>query len=418
MHRTLATPVVATALLAAMTATAGAARAHDPTTRPQTQPAHHHGGAGDGVRSVDVFAEGVRVHLLTLHRFSSHGEGAYELRYHRSRDGGASWSQPVVIGAPAPIPTTAHRGADVQLAAAGERIVAAWTARAAPPGQRGERLVTAYSDDGGQSWRAGQPAQQHDAPAELPELTVDARGMFHLVWIELRGRAAVLIHARSTDGGATWSKNLVLDPACCECCWNAVTCGPDGKVYVLYRDVAPRDMSVVRSDDSGATWSAPVTVGRFGWDAGVCPHVGGAVSALSRDGRDSLHTVVWTGQASASGAHAMTSTDNGATWTEPLPLGGAASGAWHADIASNGPVLAAVWDAYTESGTAVFCTISTDAGRTWTAGARLSAAGATATHPRVIRSGDNFRVIWTEQRPGGGNVLVVKPFLLGVSGAP
>ena len=363
-----------------------------PAAAPATQRAgHQHGGApGDGVTSFDVYVDGPRVHLLTVHAFSSSANGetrAYELRYQRSTDGGASWSQPVLVGRDQPTPEIAKRGMDVQIAATGEHLVAAWTAKGTKDKYGRGALVTAISADGGQSWRAG-PDPTDDRNPDLGrafiDIAADNGGAFHLVWLDGRaGDGKGLIYARSTDGGATWSKNRVLDAACCECCWNTITCAPDGRLYVLYRDVAPRDMSVVRSDDSGNTWSAPATVGRFGWNASVCPHVGGALAVLRHDSKSSLHAVVWTGHESASGAYALGSTDDGATWTHPQPLGGPSSGAWHADISSDASTLAVAWDAFTESGTAIFASVSTNAGRSWSPPARLSAEHATATHPRV-----------------------------------
>ena len=406
------------AMLAVLVAGAG------PATKPS---GHHHGGApGDGVTSFDVYVDGPRVHLLTVHAFSSISNGApraYELRYQRSTDGGASWSQPALVGRGQPPPEIAKRGMDVQIAAAGDRLIAAWTAKGTKDKYGRGALVTAISSDGGQTWRAG-PDPADDGNPDLGRAFIDVAadngGALHLVWLDGRGgEGKGLIYARSMDGGATWSKNFVLDAACCECCWNAVTCAPDGKIYVLYRDIAPRDMSIVRSDDSGNTWSTPATVGRFGWNASVCPHVGGALVVLTaRASKQSLHAVVWTGRESASGAYAMSSVDDGATWTDPQPLGGPGSGAWHTDIASHGDLLAAVWDAYTESGTTVFAATSTDAGRSWSTPARLSAEQATATHPRVIACGDSFRAIWTEQRPAAATTLVVKLLSPDPRGAP
>jgi hypothetical protein len=67
-----------------------------------------------------------------------------------------------------------------------------------------------------------------------------------------------------------------------------------------------------------------------------------------------------------------------------------------------------VWDAYTEAGTAVFAATSRDAGRTWSAPRQLSAAGATATHPRVFPSAGGFRTAWTEQAAKSPTRVVIR----------
>ena len=50
--------------------------------------------------------------------------------------------------------------------------------------------------------------------------------------------------------------------------------------------------------------------------------------------------------------------------------------------------LAVAWDAYVDKGARVFAVILADGGKTWTRRTQLSAAGASATHPRRRRTGD------------------------------
>jgi hypothetical protein len=77
------------------------------------------------------------------------------------------------------------------------------------------------------------------------------------------------------------------------------------------------------------------------------------------------------------------------------------SRSWHPDIAvSDGHEVAAVWDAHTEGGLAIFTATSIDGGKTWTEPRRLSKERASASHPRIVSTARGFRAFWTEWADG------------------
>ncbi len=363
------------------------------------KPKHDHR-AGSGVVSLDVYADRNRIHLLVATR---EAEKPPELQYQRSDDGGETWSAPMTIGVGQPPPEPAHRGMDAQIAASGEHIVAVWTTEGTEDRFGRGPMACAYSTDGGKTWSAGpNPADDGKASGHaFVDVAADADGTFHVVWLDNRGAdtGKGLRYARSKDGGASWSANVTIDPATCECCWNTIATAPGGKVFVLYRDREPRDMAIASSDDGGQTWGKPVTVGRFGWNINGCPHVGGGLSILPTANGTILYSVVWTAKdETAHGDYVLSSADGGKTWNEPTRLGGPQS--WHPDIACDGTSIIAVWDAYADGGTAVFASTSRDAGKTWDASKRLNPDGTTADHPRIICTRQGFRALWTEQAPG------------------
>jgi hypothetical protein len=406
---------------------------------------HGKGGGGSGsagksalgVVSLDVYADGAKLHLLTAERVTA-GRPP-EMRYQRSDDGGATWNAPVPVGAGQPTPDPAHRGLDAQIAASGDKLVAIWTTGAETRFGRGP-LATAISDDGGKTWHAG-PNPADDGLATdhaFAEIAADDAGNLHAVWLDGRARGVDAIkasaspdskasgrgrgagsgaggaptsagkglrYARSIDGGRTWSANVTLDAQCCECCWNSLLALPGGVVHVLYRDRDPRDMSLISSSDGGKTWGKPSPVGAFNWAFDGCPHVGGALAATGAD-RKSLVATVWTAKgADALGVFAVAlndSTDSNSPST-PMQLGGPQSSRPDITTDAQGTVVA-TWDAYVEDadhpGNRAFAAKSLDGGKTWSKPIALSAAGASATYPRVVSTGTGFRAFWTEQSPG------------------
>ena len=347
-----------------------------------------------GVSSIDVYADGDRVHVLAASRAAADAPAG--LAHQVSTDGGQTWSPAVSVGHAQPPPDRASRGMDVQVAACGDVVVAAWET---PGTDRwgGGPMTTAVSTDGGKTWAPGpNPADDNATTGHgfLDLAAADDTGAFHLVWLDSRTGQQGLRYARSTDDGRTWSANQTLGDPTCECCWNAVSTFPGGRVSVLYRAKSPRDMALIESTDGGLTWTPPVTVGEFNWQFDGCPHVGGTLTATVAGER---HAVVWTGKPTDAGAYHVRAPGAGSAW--PLTRLGTPD-AWHPDLAARGNVLAATWTEPTGGRQVVHVATSPDAGATWTPPRQLSKPEAAASHPRTVPAGDGFLVVWTQRRAG------------------
>jgi hypothetical protein len=353
-----------------------------------SRPTLAHGPAptGSGVVGLDVYAQGPTVDVLLAEKTAS----GVVLLHQRSRDGGATWSEAHPVSADV---KSARRGDEPQIAAVGDRLVALWTR---PGGNRFGKgpLGTALSADGGATWTAGpNPADdgREDGHA-FADLAADEAGTLFLAWLDSRDGAQGLRTAVSHDSGRTWARNASPDARSCECCWNRVTAAGKDGAYVLYRDRDPRDMALAVTRDAGGEWTRRGSVGSFGWQFEGCPEVGGGL--VARKGR--LDAVVWTGETSRQGVYALGSTDDGRTWTPPVPLGSKA--ARSPDLARSGSGLEALWE---EKG-AVFGGHSQDDGRSWTTPERLSRDGVRAVHPYVVTTGeDRFLAVWTEREGEG-----------------
>lgn len=370
------------------------------------------------VQSLDVYADGNTIHLLTGEAHS----GSTALYYRRSVDRGTTWSKPVRVDAGSAPPHHPHRGADPQVVAAGNTLIAAWTMRGTGYADSGP-LATARSADGGLSWQPGPNPADDGATTGHGYIDIAAnQNGLHMVWLDsrlppeppgVRGlfsrwkkpkETQGLRYARSIDGGAHWSANVTLDAVTCECCWNTLQSGPGGKLYTLYRGAQPRDMLLATTNGAKA-WQARGPVGKFDWKVDACPHSGGGLAA----DKTGLHAVVWSGHEDALGVWYLVSGDGGVAWSKPRRLGD--NTAKHPDIAGSGDgTLAAVWNGRggTDKKAAVFGALSKDGGRRWSAPRRLSAAGARASHPRVINSQGKLTAFWTEGDSKKGYVLMMQ----------
>ncbi|WP_050028049.1 sialidase family protein [Verrucomicrobium sp. BvORR034] len=359
--------------------------------------AGHHGNEGlAGTQSLDIAAQGNTLDLF-IGTYAS-GEPRARLEHLRSLDGGGTWSKPTQVDAGLTQAHMPHRGMDAQIAASGEKLVAAWMT---PGTDRfgGGPMATALSADGGKTWTAGpNPADDGSTTGHgFIDMASGPAGTFHLTWFDTRGEQRGLRYSRSTDAGKTWSANETPDADTCECCWNAIAAGPDGKVAILYRDKSPRDMSLVElpGAEGAKTWTKPATVGNFDWQFEGCPHVGGGLAMGGPSAGAALHAAVWTGQPDRVGVYYLNQgLASGTKWKEPVRLGD--SSASHPDVAVAGSQVAAVWNAKQGDAAVIKGAVSTDGGSTWGEPIVLSDPVFSATHGRVVGTEAGFRVFWTQ----------------------
>lgn len=359
------------------------------------------------VLSLDLYPERGKIHALVAGRFSGHNLPM--LAYLASADGGSHWTQPVFLNREGEPAIASRRGNDVQLAASGPRLVAAWQERGSLPGSGPLRL--AYSGDFGRTWaRSNLPALNDPANSQsYPDLAADAAGAFHLVWLDDReenGNTQGLRYVNSADGGRSWAQQKTVDQAVCTCCWNRVGTLPDQSVGVLYRDDDPHDMRLARRS-AGGDWRDAGAVGRFDWHFSGCPHCGGGF-AHSGDRRDlNIHSVVWTGLDKAPGLYYLHSRSLGKSWSRPERLGDGNSR--EADIAVLSPRrIAVVYGAPRGGANLIHARLSRDGGRTWSMAQVLSSPTAAADHPRILATPYGLRAFWTERRADGGKSLAMR----------
>jgi hypothetical protein len=91
----------------------------------------------------------------------------------------------------------------------------------------------------------------------------------------------------STDGGATWAKNILVykspDGSVCECCHPSVAHDSKGTIYVMWRNslAGARDMYLATSTDGGMTFTPAAKLGAGSWPLKACPMDGGAIVAIA-----------------------------------------------------------------------------------------------------------------------------------------
>lgn len=350
------------------------------------------------ITSFDVYQDGETLHALVLGS-KNQTDKTQSAQYLHSPDNGKHWSNAVEIQTPFS-PAIVSRGNDVQLAANGKNLVAVWQTQGELPNFGA--LVSVYSHDGGKTWQVGKnPAADDSGDQSHADLITDKNGDFHAVWLadpEENGYQS-LRYARSNNEGVSWQAPQKLDDSSCSCCSNTLVISPNQQLHVLYRDMNPRDMTLLSSKDFGKNWQHKETVGEFNWHFDGCPHVGGAIAF---DENNAFYASVWTGLEAKSGLYTVNSISKTA-----VKIG---KNATHSDIAIFKNRLIFVWDEMSKDGTGIFVSESIDKGESWSTPRRLSELGSKATHPRIVATEDNALILWTEKKPKQANQLQMRSF--------
>jgi predicted neuraminidase len=351
----------------------------------------------------------------------------------RSTDAGGTWT----VAAPLNGNAGSDFGNDVSPQVTTDGMgnwVALWVSDDSLGGTIGDDsdVLVSRSTDAGVTWSVPEPLNTNAATDSgddhSPQVTTDGAGNWVAVWHSndslegTIGTDADVLVSRSTNAGLTWTAPVALNTGAAsdsEYDWDpqATTDGVGNWVAVWESNNSlgetigtDRDILVSRSTDAGATWTAPAPLnGTAGSDSATEDDV-----QVTTDGVGNW-VAVWESPDSLGGTIGTDidiliarSTDSGATWSDPVPLGSNADSDSEDDYLSQVTTDAAgnwiaVWTA--EDGLQetvecfeVFVSRSADAGVTWTAPVPLS-----------INAGSDFEYDWNPQvtTDGAGNWVAV-----------
>lgn len=199
-----------------------------------------------------------------------------------SRDEGRTFSKPVKVASPKNFALGRHRGP--RIAISDRSIVVSAVAGELGGGKDGD-VIAWRSTDGGKTWPDGVRVNDVAGSARegLHAMAAGKGGQVFAAWLDLRAKGTRIYGARSTDGGATWSKNVLVYESpggtVCQCCHPSVAIDAAGTVAVMFRNALEgmRDMYVAKSTDGGKTFGAARKLGEGSWPLEACPMDGGGV---------------------------------------------------------------------------------------------------------------------------------------------
>ncbi len=262
-------------------------------------------------------------------------------------------------------------------------IVVGWKEALTPDGV-GQRVAYASSTDGGRTWTSNL-LKNTTAPGRLqsdPWLTLDESGGLHYASLEYvsDGAEGVVTVTSSRDAARTWSAPVNVDDRPGFADKESMASDGNGTLYVAYDDVLGAtgdqgdlvDLRITHSSDRGATWSPTVSV------TGTIGNILGPVLAALPDG--TVHAVWW--NLALGDILTEVSHDHGITWGPDVrvnPVPGSAKAINNSWIGSMPSVamdrLGRLYVAWADRATGdanVLVSRSDDGGATWLAPVRVN----------------------------------------------
>jgi hypothetical protein len=213
-----------------------------------------------------------------------------------SSDQGLTWKLPAKVAEASTLALGRHRGPRIAILE-GALVISAVVGGVGT--KQADTLTAFRSLDRGKTWT---PAGViNDVPQSAREglhaMAAAPDGSLFAVWLDLRAKGTQLYGAKSTDGGMTWSKNVVVytspDGTICQCCHPSLTVDTSGRIWAMWRNVidGSRDFYAASSAD-GVHFGEARKLGEGTWKLDACPMDGGGLvvddekvtSAWRRDG--------------------------------------------------------------------------------------------------------------------------------------
>ncbi len=320
----------------------------------------------------------------------------------RSRDGGRSFAPSVPLDTrDATLDTGNDARPKIVVARDGTVVVAFATFR--DRAFNGE-VFTTRSTDGGRTFSPVQPITDVQESQRFADMAFDADGSLFAAWLDKRDRVqakaagrpfpgAGLAISRSRDEGARFAPARVVVDDTCECCRLALAFAGPGRPVVLFRNIFPggiRDHAVV----TFGAGDAPGPVRRVSvddWQVDACPHHGPSL-AIAADG--SYHATWFTLGRARQGLFYARSSDAGAHWSDPLPLGPSDAALSRPFVLASGTTIRLAWKAFDGDKTSVMVMTSRDAGATWDAAKPVATTAKASDHPILMEDAGHAALSW------------------------
>lgn len=149
--------------------------------------------------------------------------------------------------------------------------------------------IFSYNKEASGNWVQSGKVNDMDTVAKenLMALSADEQYVY-AVWLDVRdNRQNKIYGSKSSDGGKTWSKNMMIytspDTTVCQCCKPSVAV-KGNSIYVMFRNWlnGNRDMYVIQSKDGGNTFGQAQKLGNGNWKLNGCPMDGGSLTINSK----------------------------------------------------------------------------------------------------------------------------------------
>ena len=271
------------------------------------------------------------------------------------------------------------------------------------------------SVDGGKSFSPPITVNDnHDVIAHrFDSMGINKRGQIYLAWLDKRDAAIAkskgevytglaVYYAVSRDQGKSFSANIKLADHSCECCRIGMAVDKDDTPVIVWRHVFGkniRDHALQRLDGK----SPLQRLSEDNWAVDACPHHGPAIS-IAGDGL--YHTVWFSNAPEQRGLFYAQSSNQGKSFSEPLPFGNFDAQASHPDVLSLGRQVFIVWKEFDGEANVIYRVHSRDHGKSWSQPTKIASTAGNADYPLLVNKRNEVFVSWNTVEDG---YYLIKP---------
>ncbi len=273
----------------------------------------------------------------------------------------------------------------------------------------GQVLYT-HSNDGGHTFATPRPITSDNESQRFQAIAFDPDGQLFAAWIDKRNRAparergekypgAALAFAWSNDHGTTFSDTRLAQDNTCECCRLGMAFAGPGRPVVLFRNIFPGSVR----DHAVTTFINPTTPGPIyrvsvdDWHIEACPHHGPSL-AIAPNG--DYHAVWFTNGTVRKGLFYAHSTDNGRSFSAPMPIGDPNHAPSRPAILALADAVWIAWKEFDGKATVLKVMVSHDAGNHWTEPKSVAETDDASDHPLLVANGPHGFLSWLTRREG------------------
>ena len=272
------------------------------------------------------------------------------------------------------------------------------------------RAFHARSTDGGATFSKPQPLTPNTTSQRFETVAIDPAGKVFTAWLDKRNgppaRAAgkpypgaALAYAWSDDEGAHFADTHIALDNTCECCRLGVAFAGPGRPAVIFRNIFPGSVR----DHAVVTFRDPATPGplnRVAVDDWKIEACPhhGPSLAIAADG--SQHAAWFTDGTARKGLFYARADSAGAAFDPPRAIGAPDRQPSRPYLLSEGGTLHLVWKEFDGDKVAVRWQMSTDSGRSWSAPATVADTGDASDHPLLVAHGGRAYLSWLTKNEG------------------
>lgn len=329
----------------------------------------------------------------------------------RSADKGAHFADPVLI-TPEPVRMDSGPDSRPQAVADGQGRVTVAFAVFQDAHWNGQVRVS-RSTDGGAHFTQPQPITAGSPSQRFQSMLLAPDGRVFAAWLDKRNVAparargetyagAALAFAwsgtQATDGPAFAPARIAADDTC-ECCRIGLGWAAPDRPVAAFRNIfggTVRDHALTVFQD--ADTPGPVhRVSEDNWAVAACPHHG---PSLAVGAGATIHVAWFSGGGVRKGVFVARTTDQGASFSSPVPVGDAGRQNSRPFLLAAGHSVWLAWKSFDGERTEVRLMRSVDDGASWGAAETIAATGGGSDHPMLISDGAAVYLSWMTRQDG------------------